>query len=173
MPELVQTKVLGTTQMAHLCEEHVRCFSGCAEALYQAHPLSLARGPENTQIYFFKSVLGTRQEGKLVPKACLETQMKYPCYLCWFFLHLPPPVPPNNLFGSCLVFEVLLSRFTLSFPWSFRKCQGKSQERPGFFSPWEPLKTLKNKQRTLKKTKESCSKKTPRQRRTGHFIGCD
>ena len=29
-----------------------------------------------------------------------------------------------------------------SFPWSFRKYQGKPQKHQGFFSPCEPLKTL-------------------------------
>ena len=62
-----------------------------------------------------------------------------------------------------------------SFPWSFRKDQGKPQKHQGFFSAFEPLKTLENKQNTLKKTKEFRSKKntketkTPRKRRTGYL----
>ena len=61
-----------------------------------------------------------------------------------------------------------------SFPWSFRKDQGKPQKHQGFFSASEPLKTPENKQKTLKKTKEFHSKKntketkTPRKRRTGY-----
>ena len=61
-----------------------------------------------------------------------------------------------------------------SFPWSFRKDQGKPQKHQGIFSACEPLKTLENKQKTLKKTKEFRSKKntketkTPRKRRTGN-----
>ena len=63
-----------------------------------------------------------------------------------------------------------------SFPWSFRKYQGKPQKHQGFFSPCEPLKTLENKEKTLKKTKEFRSKKntketkTPRKRRTGQGL---
>ena len=59
-----------------------------------------------------------------------------------------------------------------SFPWSFRKYQGKPQKHQGFLSPHEPLKTLENKQKTPKKTKDFRSKKntketkTPRKRRT-------
>ena len=62
-----------------------------------------------------------------------------------------------------------------SFPWSFRKYQGKPQKNQGFSSPCEPLKILENKQKTLKKTKENPSKKntketkTSRKRRTGKF----
>ena len=62
-----------------------------------------------------------------------------------------------------------------SFPWSFRKYQGKPQKHQGFLSLGEPLKTLENRQKTPQKTKEFRSKrttketKTPRKRRTGHF----
>ena len=54
-----------------------------------------------------------------------------------------------------------------SFPWSFRP-----QKYQGFFSPCEPSKTLQNKQKTLKKTREISRQKntketkTPRKRRT-------
>ena len=54
-----------------------------------------------------------------------------------------------------------------------RKFQRKPQKHQGFYSPCEPLRTLENKQKTPKKTKEFRSKKntketkTPRKRRTG------
>ena len=53
-----------------------------------------------------------------------------------------------------------------SFPWSFRKYQGKPQKCQGFFSPCEPSKTLENKQKTLKKTKEFRSKKNTKEAKT-------
>ena len=61
-----------------------------------------------------------------------------------------------------------------SFPWSFRKHQGKPQKHQGFLSPGEPLKTLENKQKTPQKTKEfrgekkTKETKTPRKGRTGY-----
>ena len=81
-----------------------------------------------------------------------------------------------NIFGRVLTFfDVAPFRWPLpcpSFPWSFRKYQGKPQKHQGFLSPGEPLKTLENKQKTVKKTKEFRSEKktketkTPRKRRS-------
>ena len=57
-----------------------------------------------------------------------------------------------NPFGC--VSMCLVSTPCPSFPWSFPKHQGKPQKHQGFLSPGEPLKTLENKQKTPKKTKE-------------------
>ena len=63
--------------------------------------------------------------------------------------------------------------FGASFPWSFRKYQGKPQKHQRFFSPYEPLETLENKQKAPKKTKDFRNKtntketQTSRKRRTG------
>ena len=52
-----------------------------------------------------------------------------------------------------------------SFPWSFWKHQGKPQKHQGFSSPFKPFKSMENKQKTLKKTKEFRNKNTPRKQK--------
>ena len=84
------------------------------------------------------------------------------------------PEGPGRLFWLVGAFPILgRPKPWPSFPCSFRKHQGKPQKHQGFFSPCEPLKTLQNKQKTLKNTKETPRKKntketkTLRKRRTG------
>ena len=52
-----------------------------------------------------------------------------------------------------------------SFPWFFL-CQRKPQKHQGFLSPGEPLKTLENKQKTLKKLRKFAARKGPRKQNT-------
>ena len=58
---------------AHLGEEHVKCFSGCAEVLYEGCPLPHTQGPKNAQKFFLKTILGTRPEGTFAPRHVWET----------------------------------------------------------------------------------------------------
>ena len=50
-----------------------------------------------------------------------------------------------------------------SFPWSFRKYQGKPPKHQGFFSPCEPLKTLKKSRQHSKRPRNFASKKNTKE----------
>ena len=52
-----------------------------------------------------------------------------------------------------------------SFPWSFRKYQGKPQKHQGFFWPCEPLKTLKRSTKHSKRPRIFAARKTPRKQK--------